>query len=308
MASRRRLVNWLLTSLAAAAERVVVEYGISLRLTPESADQPTVVLVVGSDSRRGLTRRLRYLDHDIDDRRADAIGLLIVPTEGSVALVRVSRDAFMSVAGVGFQRIGWALSYCGSQCLIDSIRRGMGVPVHHYLEIGFVPFARLATSLGGLSSKRYAHRVDRRAGLDSPKRSTIWGRQVLALARSRTPGGQQLTDIERVAMQNRILTDLAERRSVLRLVIGTAAVAPRLGRDLLIDDALSARGLRRMAAAIHDRRLEVLSLPLREIESGGSRRSPFATTFDSSSPVLELDAEAVAEVALLAGRGAPAGA
>lgn len=298
MASRRRPADR--PRHAGALARLITRFGHHLELTAAAPREPTVVLVVATDSRHGLTHRLRHLRHDIEGRRADAIGLLVVPIEGPMYFVRVPRDAFMNVEGVGYQRIGWALSYRGRQCLLDSIRSGVGVPVHHYVEIGFVPFARLATALGGLSSKDYGPRIDHRTGLDSSKRRRLWGRQVLALARSRTPNDQNLTDEERIAVQNRVLADLAGRRSTARLLLGALAVVPRLGRDLVVDDAWDVRELQWLTDAIRTRDLKTISLPVQPARVGGSRRSPFTPTFDSSSPTLEIDDAALAWVRSLA--------
>lgn len=262
--------------------------GIEVELDHHCAARSQVILLVGSDGRSSLPRSLRRLRARVDSRRADAIGVLIVGQSGRISLFRVPRDAFVEVSGVGYQRIGWALDYGGPQCLIDTARSSLDIPVHHYIEVGFTAFARLVAAHGGLHSNVAGGRKDQRTGLVSRRWRRLSGRNVLALARSRTPaGGEPMTDLERIATHDEIISALIARRSPRRLILSGLWVLPRLGRDLLADDAWTAAELERTVSTALTRPFSMQTLPLYEPNRGGSTRSPFAAEFVSSPPVLE---------------------
>jgi LCP family protein required for cell wall assembly len=270
-----------------------------LDLDRRAIGPPLVVLVVASDGRRGLPHRLRRLRADVDDRRADALGLLVLDEAlGTPVLLRVPRDVFATVPDVGQQPIGWALSFGGPQALIDAVR-SLGVPVHHYVEIGFASFARAVTFAGGLPVRVAGDHGDTRFGLVSARHRRIGGRQALASARSRNAGGD-LEDRDRIEVQGVLLEALCSRLTPARLFTVAATMATRLGKDLIVDRGWTTAEIEAAATLLVTGRVDILTLETSERRPAAERRCPVDERLVSSMCVLDLKPGALALLRSLA--------
>lgn len=232
-------------------------------------------LVVGSDGRQGLARRLRHLRADISGRRADAMALGVIAADGSrAAVIRIPRDILVDTAGVGLQRLGWALDYFGPDGLIEAVRTECHVPVHHYVEFGFTAFARATRLLRGPAERVEPARSDARTGLVSSANSPRSDRS-LALARSRTPsGGSPETDLERIEIQNNFIRKVLEDAGPTRLVLSAAIASTRARRDLHLDGAWNPSQIRAVVGAVTND-VTVETLEVQPFDSEHHPTSPF---------------------------------
>lgn len=97
-------------------------------------------LIVGSDARDGTS-----------GARGDVIMLArIDPDAGCVHLVSIPRDTMIEIEGHGVQKINAAYAYGGAAGMVDAVSAFAGVPISHYVEIGFDGLVRVVDRVGGI--------------------------------------------------------------------------------------------------------------------------------------------------------------
>jgi len=110
-------------------------------------------LVVGSDSREGLTgeRRRQLGTGDAAGRRADTMMLLHIPRGGgSPTLVSLPRDSYVPIPGRGRNKLNAAYAFGGPKLLAQTVEQVTGIRIDHYMEIGFDGFASVVDAVGGV--------------------------------------------------------------------------------------------------------------------------------------------------------------
>ena len=111
-------------------------------LTPVGSGQPMNILLVGSDSRDGLSRRQlgRIQTVDVPGRRTDTIMILHVsPGRDKAVLVSLPRDLRTEIDGHA-SKINAAFALGGPDLLVKTVERTTGLPINHYAEIDFAGF------------------------------------------------------------------------------------------------------------------------------------------------------------------------
>lgn len=232
----------------ASLPRVAVE-----GLSPSAGGQLNV-LVVGSDSRDGLTpEELEILGTGtVEGKRTDSIFLLSVEG-GAAAMLSFPRDLYVTRCDGSQGRVNGAYSTGGPDCLVETVSRESGIPVTHYVEVNFIGFVQIVDALGGVEIFLDQPMVDRAAGVDLPAGCNLLdGRTALGFVRARSVDD----DLGRIARQQRFLKELvrgvAKPSTIVnppRLfnVTGTAARAVTADEDLSLIDLLrlarAARGL-----------------------------------------------------------------
>lgn len=171
--------GWWAWSTFQRIERVDLEAA----LDPVTGDE-TNYLLVGSDSRDEFDPEG---DSGVSGRRSDTIILLRTTPDGS-RMMSIPRDLWVRIADTGeMGRINGAYNR-GPGNLVLTVRENLGVPVHHYMEVGFGSFAGMVDALGGVTID-FPHPVfDPASGLSVAEAGpvTLDGPQALAYARSRT--------------------------------------------------------------------------------------------------------------------------
>jgi LCP family protein required for cell wall assembly len=122
------------------------------------ADRPAATpgadwLIVGSDSREGLTgqRRRQLGTGDAAGRRADTMMLLHIPRGGGApTLVSLPRDSYVPIPGRGRNKLNAAYAFGGPKLLAQTIEQVTGIRIDHYMEIGFDGFASVVDAVGGV--------------------------------------------------------------------------------------------------------------------------------------------------------------
>jgi LCP family protein required for cell wall assembly len=132
-------------------------------LTPVGSGQPMNILLVGSDSRAGLSRRQlgRIQTDQVAGSRTDTIMLLHVsPRRDKVVLVSLPRDLRTRING-HTDKINAAYALGGPDLLVKTVEETTGLPVNHYVEIDFAGFLKVVDALGGITlCNRTGHRLD----------------------------------------------------------------------------------------------------------------------------------------------------
>jgi LCP family protein required for cell wall assembly len=173
------------------------------------AAQPgTTYLLVGSDSRKGLTkaenRRLGTGGVGDVGQRTDTI-MLLHTGDGPSVLLSIPRDSIVPIPGHGTTKINAAFAYGGAPLLVQTIEQSTGVRIDHYVEIGFGGFVNSVDAVGGVKICPTRRMVDRRANLNIKKGCQhVNGITALGYARSRHTSG--IGDIDRARHQREVVS------------------------------------------------------------------------------------------------------
>jgi LCP family protein required for cell wall assembly len=195
----------------------------SLRRIPALADYPerpaaakgTTWLLVGSDSRQGLTPEQQAelaTGGDIGTGRTDTILLVHVPGLGSDApttMVSIPRDSYVPIPGHGEDKINAAFVLGGAPLLAQTVEQATGLRLDHYAEIGFDGFAVMVDAVGGVTMCPAEPISDPLAGIDLPAGcQKLDGRSALGYVRTRaTPRA----DLDRMNNQRQFMSALLHR-------------------------------------------------------------------------------------------------
>lgn len=175
-------------------------------------DQPgTTYLLVGSDSRRGLSaeeqKELATGGDDGGRGRTDTIMLMHVGS-GPTVLLSLPRDSLVEVPGYGVTKINAAYAYGGAPLLVETIEKATGIRVDDYVEIGFGGLVKVVDSVGGIEICPEKAIKDPDAGLDiGAGCQRADGKTALGYSRSRHTYVTQ--DIQRVQSQREVLGQIA---------------------------------------------------------------------------------------------------
>jgi LCP family protein required for cell wall assembly len=173
------------------------------------ASQPgTTYLLVGSDSRKGLTKKenRRLGTGGVGDvgQRTDTI-MLLHTGDGPSLLLSIPRDSIVPIPGHGTTKINAAFAYGGAPLLVKTIEQNTGVRIDHYVEIGFGGFVNSVDAVGGVTICPTQRMVDRRANLNIRKGcQEVDGITALGYARSRHTSG--IGDIDRAKHQREVVS------------------------------------------------------------------------------------------------------
>jgi LCP family protein required for cell wall assembly len=149
-------------------------------------------LVVGSDSREGLTREQQ------------ALMLLHVSDSGRPTLVSLPRDSYVAIPGHGRNKLNAAFAFGGAPLLVRTVEQATGLRIDHYMEIGFAGVVGMTDAVGGVRVCLDKPIKDAKSGLDVPAGcQTMDGPTGLAYVRARyfDPQG----DLGRVKRQQQYL-------------------------------------------------------------------------------------------------------
>ncbi len=176
---------------------VAVYFSVSSKLTKVDVLVPTSLtsagtnwLITGSDSRAGLTRQQENtlaVGHDISGSRSDTIMLLHVPANGTrPTLVSLPRDSYVPIPGHGDNKLNAAYAYGGPKLLVQTVQNVTGLPINHYMGIGFGGLVTVVNDVGGVQMCLKAPMKDPKAGLNLKAGCQILnGDQALGFVRTR---------------------------------------------------------------------------------------------------------------------------
>lgn len=242
------LLGFLLFMLWQFSRIERVEVGDTLA----SGGSGTNYLIVGSDSRDGFDPNAPNAGAVLGEgaegsgQRSDTMLVLRTSPDGDL-MTSVPRDLWVTRADGSEGRINAAYRD-GPPALIASIEQGVGIPIHHYVEVDFVTFAGLVDAVGGVVIDFPHPARDTRSGLDAPQAGpvTLDGTQALAYVRSRHY--EELIDGNWVADPTGDLGRVQRQQVFLRSVMGEVgstrnpfelmSIASALSDGLRIDDQM----------------------------------------------------------------------
>ena len=160
---RPRRILAILAGLVAliVVAAVAVYFSVNSKLTKVDVLTPvsftsagTNWLITGSDSRAGLSKKEENqlaLGHDISGSRSDTILLLHVPANGTrPTLVSLPRDSYVPIPGHGYNKLNAAYAFGGPKLLVQTVQNVTGLPVSHYMGIGFGGLVSVVNDVGGV--------------------------------------------------------------------------------------------------------------------------------------------------------------
>jgi LCP family protein required for cell wall assembly len=231
-ATRRRILagllalilGWLVFSLllfliSSHFERTPVPGNVASVLDPAGYPLTSAnnILVLGSDTRQKNSKEPGA--EKTGPGRSDSI-LLIRTGGGHAARLSIPRDTIVEIPGHGLQKINAAHAFGGPAESIAVIKRWLGIPINHVVEVNFENFPQLIDSMGGVdyTGGCVISRLDggfSRGGYTlrlSPGTHHLDGRAALALARTRENlCATSQTDLQRQEHQQALFTSMKSR-------------------------------------------------------------------------------------------------
>ena len=194
---------------------VATYFSVNSKLTRIDALVPTTLtsagsnwLIAGSDSRGGLTKEEENqlaLGHDVSGARSDTIMLLHLPANGTQpTLVSLPRDSYVDIPGYGYNKLNAAYSLGGPKLLVQTVQNATGLPINHFMSIGFGGLVDVVNDIGGVNMCLKAPMKDRKAGLNLKAGcQTLNGDQALGFVRTRafSEGDLQREQDQRVLLK-----------------------------------------------------------------------------------------------------------
>lgn len=164
---------------------------------PAATDGAENILLIGSDSRKGLGA----------GGRSDTLMLAHVPADRkAVYLMSIMRDSWVDIPGHGTAKINAASSWGGVPLTVQTVEQLLDVRIDHVAEIDFAGFEGMTDALGGVT-------------VQSPNDFTVRGQHFVAGA-NRLDGAEALTFVrERHAFADADHTRVENQQAFLRGIV-----------------------------------------------------------------------------------------
>lgn len=222
-----RIAKWAIAAYAAWLVFLVVYAAFALDKVPAAPEDQvaqtsgSVWLLVGSDSRAGLTRKQQreLRTGNTEGNRTDTIMLVHQRLGRAPRLVSIPRDSWVTIpehtAANGETvparsgKINSSFTFGGAPLLTQTVEYNTGVHVDHYMEIGFAGIVEMTDAVGGIEACFDRAITDARSGLDVEAGcTTLDGAQALAWVRMRyaDPKG----DLGRIERQQQYMAAMVD--------------------------------------------------------------------------------------------------
>ena len=173
-----------------------------LNLAASDATGPLNILVVGSDSRIGLSKSQQKKLHTgtvamASGHRSDTMMLVHVSGDRkSATVVSLPRDSYVTIPAytdaqgtkhpAQKNKLNAAFAFGGAPLLIKTVEQATGVTIDHYVEVGFDGVVNIVNAVGGVDVCLPNAVDDPKSGLKLPAgRSHVYGDMGLAFVRAR---------------------------------------------------------------------------------------------------------------------------
>jgi len=227
---------------------------------PELTDLRNV-LVVGSDSREGLSRRERadLGTGQFEGTRTDTIMLVqLDPQRHGAAMLSFPRDLLVTRCDGsqgrinGAYDIGASSEVGGPTCVVRTVTELTGIPVHHYVQVDFAGFVQVVDALGGVSMYLDEPIADADANIDLPAGCVrMSGQEALGFVRVRKID----SDFGRIARQQRFVRELVDQVTSARVALNLPrlfSLVEAAAKAVDTDPSLSLGVMRQIAFSFRD--------------------------------------------------------
>jgi LCP family protein required for cell wall assembly len=228
------------------------------------AGKGTNYLIVGSDSREGLTKEDEKNLHTgaAEGQRTDSMMILHTGGNGTT-LMSLPRDSYVTIPAFTGQRthkrypasthkLNKAYADGGPELLTRTIEYNTGIHIDHYAEIGFAGFVNLVDALGGVTIHLDKPLHDKASGADfSAGDQKMNGQQALTFVRERHQEADQ--DLGRMRHQQQFLSAIAHQAASPWTILNPFKLYPVIGSGLdtlIVDKDMSLRNLASMFFAM----------------------------------------------------------
>ncbi|WP_331334048.1 LCP family protein [Euzebya tangerina] len=237
------LIWWELGQIQDPTVTIIPQEGQTFAPAP-GVDEPLVVpdieetvgrtniLIVGSDSREGLTdaQLAEIGTEDVGTDLTDTIILLqIDPETDGAAMLSFPRDLLVERCDGSLGKINSAFFIGeqqeegrGPECLVSTISAMTRIQIDHYVRVNLAGFVDAVDALGGVEFYLDAPIRDRFAGLDVPQGCVEFdGVTALQFVRARSID----SDFGRIARQQRFAREMLDQAASLQTLVNPARVA-----------------------------------------------------------------------------------
>jgi LCP family protein required for cell wall assembly len=202
-------------------------------------------LVLGSDSRQGLTKRqqqqLGTNSRFVTGQRSDTIIVVQVdPQKDRTVVLSIPRDLRVPIKGHGINKINTAFSY-GPNLMVQTVEKLTGLHINHYVEVNFIGFEKLVDALGGIPVCVERPMKDKIARLNLPRAGcyNLHGRTALAFVRARHIEGDAIPDFSRISRQQKFMRALIEKALSVGSVFHLPELINAVKRNLIVDEHMN---------------------------------------------------------------------
>ena len=169
-------------------------------------------LIVGSDSRQGLSRtQIDALHVGFDFGTSDSDSLMLLHMGGpKPVLISIPRDSYVPIPGHGMNKINASLAFGGPTLLIQTVENVTGLRINHYMGIGFDGLVTVVNTVGGVRICLPQAIQDSYSGVNLSKGChNLNGTQALAFVRDRHSFAT--SDLQRIQDQRAFLKALLSK-------------------------------------------------------------------------------------------------
>lgn len=249
------------------------------------------ILIVGSDSRAGLTRQQELQLHvgKADGRRSDTMILLHIPSGGGKAvMVSLPRDSYVKIpahrsggklVAAAMNKLNAAYSEGGAALTIRTVEANTGVRIDHYIEINFLGFVNMVNALGGVNICS-ASAISDPIHYDSTSGTNVGSGLELPAGTSHLDGATALEyvrarefdpatgDLGRIQRQQKFMAAMmnkAESTGVLLDLPKLYGFLKAVAKSLTTDSGFGTSQMFRLAKALHSmspKNVDLLTVPL----------------------------------------------
>ncbi|CAM5507347.1 LCP family protein [Streptomyces tanashiensis] len=259
------VLAWGIGTYAWASSQMRNEVDLSKVIERPEEGDCTTYLIVGSDSREGMTAEDKKKLHtgSAEGKRTDSMMILAACSSGNT-MVSLPRDSWVTIPNFvgsesgkayparGGSKLNAAYAMDGPELLVRTVEYNTGLHIDHYAEIGFAGFANIVDALGGVELNIDKGFKDKKSGADfQAGTQTLNGEQALAFVRTRYAFAQ--SDLQRTKNQQKFLSALANQAATPGTILNPFALYPTLGAGLdtlIVDKDMSLYDLGKMFFAM----------------------------------------------------------
>jgi len=224
------------------------------------AEQSCNYLLLGSDSRQGLTKQEQIefgTNQDIGgSNRSDTIILVHTrPGQKQATFLSFPRDLWVNIPGMGYNKINAAfeggINGQGAQRVARTVTQLTGMPIHHVMYVSLAGFQGVVDALGGVDMCVPYPMQDILTGLDIQAGCQHFdGKTALAYVRTRHQPCDNIPDFARIGRQQQFLRAVIAKLLQPSELVHLPSLVPAVLKNLVVDKGLNVAELAYLAGTL----------------------------------------------------------